>query len=704
MGRYYILACTLALILALAGCSSGDQTAFSKPEAGLPTLPEISGAVDVVTPPKGSSEIVDVPIPGSDYYAKSDSALVVPAGMELAIGANGSGWAVYELPNIAADYYPIYLELQVDSSVTGYYVALANYQQGRWQFQPGAVVGDQVIDFNPATWEKYASPTNSMFFAVVSWETPLVFEEATFTVVDNRPLPAPTGLTAEALDGAVQLTWDAYPDQRADLIQAYISSAPDMEGAVLAFVTDVANVEGTVLFLVNGTPYYFAIRAYRSATAMQSAYSNIVDATPHSSGVPPELSGIWPRKGNMADNCGCTTALGPPDLKMFVSAAIAGERHTVENRTSPVISSSGRIYSLTGDGVLVCLSSDLSTTYWEFAASVYGTEDADYVCPPHSPILDNLGQAYFIAATATPGALSYLFCVDSVGGMVWRYDLGVVDPDVSMPYPTPLITPTGYVAVVSNERHMLDAVGPTGEREWRCDSPIGPAVEVFADPALSPRGTIEMPVWRSGIGIPENVIRWLSVDATDGISSISYRGMGVKENIFGGLVLGSDYHVYPEQENVNLLDATSAILKSSVTMSEESTAGPARNLAGNYLFQPHAQFGIANTAYLVGIKVNPSEPPQISQEFAQQLGNYRVSGQPAVDGEGNIFCADTSGMLYRIAFDPGKPIGIDNPSISDQNRLDPSDKYLYNSIALSSEEAYIVSEQNNLYCVYNPLD
>jgi hypothetical protein len=220
----------------------------------LPALPEISGAADVVTPPKGSSEIVDVTIPGSDYYAKSDSATVVPAGIELAIGASGTGWAIYELPNIAADYYPIYLEIQVDSAVTEYYLALANYQQGRWQFQPGAVVGDQVIDFDPATWDQYASPTNSMFFAVVSWETPLVFEEATFTVIDNRPLPAPTGLAAEALDGAVRLTWDAYPDPRADLIQAYISSAPDMEGAGPALETDVANVEGTVHFLVNGTP------------------------------------------------------------------------------------------------------------------------------------------------------------------------------------------------------------------------------------------------------------------------------------------------------------------------------------------------------------------------------------------------------------------------------------------------------------------
>jgi hypothetical protein len=280
----------------------------------------------------------------------------------------------------------------------------------------------------------------------------------------------------------------------------------------------------------------------------------------------------------------------------------------------------------------------------------------------------------------------------------------VVAADVSMPYPTPLFTPAGYVAVVSNERHMLDAVGPTGDREWRCDSDIGPSVEVFADPALSPRGTLEMPVWRSGIGMPEDVIRWLSVDAAGGGYLNSYRGMGVRENIFGGLVLGSDYHVYPQQFDVNLLDAKTASLKSFVELDEETTAGPARNLAGNYLFQPHAPFGFANTAYLVGIKVNPSEPPGISQEFAQQLGNYSVSGQPAVDGDGNIFCADTSGMLYRIAFDPGEPVSVDNPTITDQNRLDPTDRYLYNSFALGSEAAYIVSEQNSLYCVYNPLD
>ena len=69
-----------------------------------------------------------------------------------------------------------------------------------------------------------------------------------------------------------------------------------------------------------------------------------------------------------------------------------------------------------------------------------------------------------------------------------------------------------------------------------------------------------------------------------------------------------------------------------------------------------------------------------------------------------IFFPDNGGKLYRVEFDPARPIDASNPRITDQQAIGRSDTYMYNCFAIGDEAAYIVTEQNMLYCVYNALD
>ena len=94
----------------------------------------------------------------------------------------------------------------------------------------------------------------------------------------------------------------------------------------------------------------------------------------------------------------------------------------------------------------------------------------------------------------------------------------------------------------------------------------------------------------------------------------------------------------------------------------------------------------------------------MSEHFSLQLGQGAVHGKPAVDGEGKIYFADSMGKLFVIGFDQERPVGPENPNIIDQQALGRSDTYWYNSFAIGDGVAYIVTEQNVLYLIYDAED
>ncbi len=522
---------------------------------------------------------------------------------------------------------------------------------------------------------------------------------AEVTPDEGGPLPAPTGLTAEAQDRAVKLDWDHYGDSRASELFIYLALNADMTGATEAAIVDVDAVTETIHGLTNDQRYYFAMKAHSTSLNEFSAYSNIVAAIPQAtSGYP--LSGIWPRLGNREDNRGVTTFIGPSSLDTWNSVDLAPGRETVQNRTSPVIDNDGNVYALSADGVLSSYSADFSVRNWVFEAADHGTEGADYVCPPHSPVIDAGGNVYFIAAPAsTSVGTPYLFSVNSSGGFNWRFDMGIVSDDLSTPYPTPNITGDGLIIAVIKEKHVIVGID-AGEESWVYE--LGDA-ECHADPALS-RGRVEMPIYDGGIGIPESRLHWLSLNATSGEFVVAYRSFGTPANYFGGLPLSNAYFAYPELESMVLLDSSAGTLIDSDPTHLDLSASPARSLDSAYIFQPHPPFGFAGTSYLYGFKVSPNEPPSLSEHFSLQLGHATISGKPAVDSDDKIYLADAQGDLYIIGFDPDQPVADGNPTIMDQQGLNPDDTYWFNSFALGNGVAYVVTEQNLLYRIYDALD
>lgn len=781
-------------VILIAGCSGGPGHSRSLPVTDLPPLSSLPPLAQLNNARHTSVEVVTV-IPADAFSAKSENASISDSTLFLAADAGQLAWAVYGISGLAADYRPLRLDLFVVENTRPYYVALSDYVSDSWEIMPAPYTGDAQLEFT-AGWGTYADGGN-LYFAVLAWNEQLHYERAEFRLDDTRPLPAPTGLSAAPLSSAADLSWDLYPDGRADELRIYQSTDPgmggatevaktgpgvtarqisgltngttyyfaltafmyadslespmsniaqvtpdesgqlpaptgltatalnkavqldwdhyttsgasdlyiyvslnaDMTGASEAAIVDVDAVTETITGLSNDQLYYFAMKAHSESPEEFSAYSNIVSAIPQApSGGP--LSGIWPRLGNREDNRGSTSAVGPNSFAAWNSVDLAPGRETVANRTSPVIDDDGNVYALAADGVLCSYSADFSVRNWVFDAADHGTEGTDYVCPPHSPCIDAGGNIYFIAAPAsTSSGTPYLFSVNSGGGLNWRFDAGIVSDDLSAPYPTPNITDDGLVIAVIKEKHVIVAING-GEEEWVYE--LGEA-ECHADPALS-GGRLQMPIYDGGIGIPETRLHWLSLDAASGEFEVDYRTFGTPANYFAGLPLAGSYFAYPELESMVLLDSSTGTMLDIDETHLDLSASPARTQNGGYIFQPHPPFGFAGTAYLYGFQVSQSEPPSLSEHFSLQLGQASVNGKPAVDGDGKIYLANSMGTLYLIEFDPGQPVGEGNPDIVDETELADSDTYWFNSFALGNGVAYIVTEQNTLYQIYSPED
>jgi outer membrane protein assembly factor BamB len=683
------------LLLAIAGCGSGDGLPVGEPH-GLPPLPLTSTAPDLM-PVRAAAMELNLSIPGASFVPglKSADATVVETSLLLAADGNDLAWAVYEIPGLAADFRPLEIEFEVLEQDRQYFLALANYNERRWEVLPEPYEGNDAIGFTGG-WPRYLSPADSVYFAVLVFGPQLTYQRARVTIDDTRPLPAPRGLAAEPLSGAAELTWQLYTDFRADELRIWQADNEGMIDAVQAGAAGPAVTTRTIEGLTNGHTYYFALTAYISLDGLESPLGNVASCTPTGGTGGGPLTGIWPRLGNREDSRGVGELIGPYDFENWDSDNVADGRETVRNRTSPVIDSDGRVYALAADGVLVCYSADLETRHWKFAASEHGTPGASYVCPPHSPCIDSAGNVYFVAApVSTSAGTPYLFCVTKRGERGWRFDMGTVSDDISVAYPTPNITADGTVIAVIKENHVIIGI-KDGTEDWIYE--LGEA-ECHADPALS-GDMLELPIWDRGIGIPESRLHWLRIDATSGDFAADYRDMGALENLYGGLPLHGSYHVYPERENLTLLDATTGTRIESEPLPLSLTASPARSEDSRWLFQPHPPFGFAGTAYLHVVSVSNSEPPTLTDEYSLQLGQASITGKPAVDGEGKIYLADSMGKLYIIEFDQSVPPGPDNPNIMDEQALGRSDTYFFNSVAIGDGAIYVVTEQNVLYRVY----
>ena len=163
--------------------------------------------------------------------------------------------------------------------------------------------------------------------------------------VDEDPPPAtPTGLTAEAGDGEVALSWNPVTD--ADLAGYTLEIAESATGPWTTAADNLTTTTTTIDDLTNGTTYHFRVRAV-DTTGLASAPSTLVNATPDDTTAPAAPTGLTATAGDSevalswnavtdADLAGYTVEVAESAAGPWTTAAesLAGTATTIDGLTN----------------------------------------------------------------------------------------------------------------------------------------------------------------------------------------------------------------------------------------------------------------------------------------------------------------------------------------------------------------------------------
>lgn len=683
-----------------------DNDLASSPRAGLPALSELSALAPPAARQASLTELIS--IPSTSYVDSSGGINQNPPNITITAAQGNIGYAIYRAGPFDANIHLVQLSLFLSDVQNDYFLFLPDWNLGRWDLEHGALTGDFTRDF-PENSAQYISPDGYLFFALVTDGGFVLYNHAELTIDNLTPLPPPAAPLATPGDGFVQLDWPAYGDPRADRIDVYYADSIDMSAATLAQSLDPGLTTWTVDGLDNGTLYFFGLKAGNADGA--SAFSDLAAATPSASGpLPFQLaSGCWARLGGSAEGSGTSTTLtGPPNFLGEVSVALTAE-DTGLNRTSPVLDPQGNVYALSRNGILSSYTGDLQTLRYSFDANDYAPNGESYVCPPHAPCLDAAGNAYFIVAregsTGNPG---FIFGVRPSGSLLFQHSLGLLRDDNSVPYASPNIGPGGVLVTVSDGLSKPVGLNQDGSQAWLSDN-LNASSRFFADPAFNPgNGCFNWPAVFEGFS-PGLVPHSLSLQQSDGteLPGSDYRDLGAPQNLAGGCSLRDDLFCYPENSSLLLIDSTSGLRKDTLALNGVPRCAPSRVANSDYIVLPVPPNGVQSfLSRLRCVRLDTSaDPPQISSAWELELGFDPVYSRAAVDKDGLIYVADAGGKLWLAYFDHhSAPAEGINPALADVREADGVNTFNYNSFALGNHAAYIVSEQNQLMLLFNPLD
>lgn len=206
-------------------------------------------------------------------------------------------------------------------------------------------------------------------------------ESAKTAAVTEEPLPAPAGLSASSGDGMVALNWSSVTG--ATYYNIYSGTASGVyNGAPVATVTGLTyNIAG----LVNGTAYYFAVKA--ADTRRISEYSNEASAAPQSGAVSPiypTLTAVSIRSSNPAtvlaktgDTATLTFTSSMP-LRALPEVTIAGRTASVTSVGSSVYKAALTFNGSESEGI-VAFSIDFANLNGNAGTRVSATKDGSSV-------------------------------------------------------------------------------------------------------------------------------------------------------------------------------------------------------------------------------------------------------------------------------------------------------------------------------------
>jgi hypothetical protein len=177
-----------------------------------------------------------------------------------------------------------------------------------------------------------------------------------------------------------------------------------------------------------------------------------------------------------------------------------------------------------------------------------------------------------------------------------------------------------------------------------------------------------------------------------------FRTLGTPPLYYGGASLPDSMHVYPDNFKLVLLDTIDGSPIGSADTPYALTSSTACNFAGDYALQLLEHVTVpSEPSALLGYLIDRDAPSPLELKFNLPLEISPVHAKISSDGNGTMYFPDDSGNVYRVAFNKDLPIDASNPVITQEKKLDPADTYYYNSFAIGSGVAYIVSEQNVIY-------
>ncbi len=188
MSRNILAALFAAFTLALSACAGNSDYPGSSLLTGPPVadgqLPSIPGLAGVREP----SVATQVALDPTQFLFSAGQVNVQGEDLLLDTDAGTASWAMF---GYQAGENPL-ISLRLTFSFPngpGAWVALANYQTGRWDWQPKAVLTQQTYQVSSNQNRNYVSPQGNLYFAVLSADGADVLITDMLVVVDLPPPP-----------------------------------------------------------------------------------------------------------------------------------------------------------------------------------------------------------------------------------------------------------------------------------------------------------------------------------------------------------------------------------------------------------------------------------------------------------------------------------------------------------------------------------
>jgi outer membrane protein assembly factor BamB len=304
MIRSYLLLSAALMLLGLASCAgSGSNDATSLPPAALPQStivqaqsPAGDGSLplDTVQPwealdaaghviPTGRStsginQSSDL-TPGVERYSESGEVIDNGEASRISSAPGSSASAMYRIalggnqPGVVS----------VDANLlsgTGYYLGIADYDSGRWNWH--GPFTDNHVRISTARPGPWTSNFGNLFVSVLAYAGAAVdvvgIGVNPVDVLDTDVPPVPTGLSATAVNGALSLSWDAVLAGDLAGYRVFYSDKTFINGNT-AGVQRLEGLEGATDLLLRAAGLTFLRISAVDISGNESALSDIVSAT-----------------------------------------------------------------------------------------------------------------------------------------------------------------------------------------------------------------------------------------------------------------------------------------------------------------------------------------------------------------------------------------------------------------------------------------